>query len=129
MATRTSYVPPGTEWAEDEMGMSPAIRVGNLVWLSGVPVSPPKEGQSLEDAIDTSFSEIESTLEEAGLTWNDVVDLTTYHLDMEAQKGLFLKVKSRYITKKPYPSWTAIGVTRLWDESLVAEIKVVASDP
>ena len=129
MATRISYVPPGTESAEDEMGMSPALRVGNLVWLSGVPVSSPQEGQSLEDAIDTTFSDIKSILEEAGLTWNDVVDLTTYHLDMEAQKELFLKVKSRYVTKKPYPSWTAIEVTCLWDETLVAEIKVVASDP
>ena len=96
------------------------------MWLSGVTVSP-EEGQSLEDAIDTTFSKIESILKEAGLSWNDVVDVTSFHVDLAPQKEPFLKVKSRYITQKPYPAWTAIEVKGLWGATLVAEIKVVAS--
>ncbi len=126
MPPRTSYTPPDTEWMENDFGMSPAIRVGDLVWLSGVVVSP-QEGQSLEDAIDKAFSTIQMIIGDAGLTWNDVVDVTTFHVDLEPQKDIFLKVKERYITEKPYPSWTAIEVVGLWEATLVAEIKVVAS--
>ncbi len=125
MSTRTSYTPPGTEWMDD-FNTSPAIRVGDLVWLSGVVVSP-QEGQSLEDAIDKAFSTIQMILEDAGLTWNEVIDVTTFHVGLEPQKEVFLKVKDRYITEKPYPCWTAIEVAGLWRATLVAEIKVVAS--
>ncbi len=126
MTGRIAYAPEGTEWMEKDFGMSPAIRVGDLVWLSGVVVSP-QEGQSLEDAIDTTFSKIALTLKEAGLSWDDVVDVSSFHVDLAPQKELFLKVKSRYITEKPYPSWTAVEVKGLWGDTLVAEIKVVAS--
>ena len=126
MSSRQVYAPSGTEWMEKDYGMSPAIRVGDLVWLSGITVSP-NEGQSLEDAIDDAFSTIEAILKEGGLTWNEVVDVTSFHVDLQPQKEAFLKVKSRYITKTPYPSWTAIEVKGLWGTTLVAEIKVVAS--
>ncbi len=126
MTSRIAYAPEGTEWMEKDFGMSPAIRAGDLVWLSGVVVSP-QVGQSLEDAIDATFSKIALTLKEAGLSWNDVVDVSSFHVDLAPQKELFLKVKSRYITQKPYPSWTAIEVKGLWGDALVAEIKVVAS--
>ena len=126
MNTRVTYAPSGTEWMEKDFGMSPAIRSGDLVWLSGVTVSP-EEGQSLEDAIDTTFAKIESILKEAGLSWNEVVDVTSFHVDLAPQKELCLKVKSRYITQKPYPAWTAIEVKGLWGATLIAEIKVVAS--
>ncbi len=126
MSLRTSFAPPGTEWMENDFGMSPAVRVGDLVWLSGVVVSP-QEGQSLEDAIDKAFSTIQMILGDAGLTWDDVVDVTSFHVDLEPQKEIFLKVKERYVTAKPYPSWTAIEVKGLWGATLVAEIKVVAN--
>lgn len=126
MSNKKAYVPTGTEWMEEDFGMSPAVRVGDMVWLSGVTVFP-DEGQSLEDAIDTTFRKIEVILKDAGLDWNDVVDVTSFHVNIASQKELFLEVKSRYVTQKPYPSWTAVEVSGLWGPTIVAEIKVVAS--
>jgi enamine deaminase RidA (YjgF/YER057c/UK114 family) len=126
MAIRKSYAPEGTEWMEEDFEMSPAIRAGDLVWLSGVTVFL-EDGQLLEDAIDTAFSKIEKTLKSAGLDWNNVVDITSFHVDIAPQKELFLKIKSRYVTKKPYPAWTAVEVKGLWGPAILAEIKVVAS--
>jgi enamine deaminase RidA (YjgF/YER057c/UK114 family) len=34
-------------------------------------------------------------------------------------------VKNRYVTA-PFPAWTAIGVSRLYEPTAVVEIKVVA---
>ena len=126
MTNRKSFVPEGTEWMEEDFEMSPAIRAGDLVWLSGVTVFL-EGGQSLENAIDTTFSKIEKILKSAGLDWNNVVDVTSFHVDIAPQKELFLKVKSRYITEKPYPAWTAVEVKGLWGPTILAEIKVVAS--
>lgn len=126
MTKRTCYAPAGTEWMESDFEMSPAIRAGDVVWLSGVTVMP-EEGQSIEEAFDTTFQKIAIILREAGLDWNNVVDVTSFHVDVASQKEAILKVKQRYINKKPYPAWTAVEVTGLWGPAIVAEIKVVAS--
>lgn len=125
MTQKTSYVPSGMEWMENRFGMSPAIRSGDLVWLSGVTVSP-VEGEHLETALERMFATTQAILKEANLTWSDVIDVTSFHVDLESQKEAFLKVKSRYITTKPFPSWSAIEVKALWAPTIVAEIKVVA---
>ncbi len=126
MSKHLTFTPPGMEWMESDYGMSPAIRAGDLVWLSGVTVSP-DQGQSIEDAFESTFSKITTILGQAGLGWNDVVDITSLHVDIAPQKEPFMKVKSRYITKKPYPAWTAMEVKGLWGAALIAEIKIVAS--
>jgi len=125
MTERRTFAPPGTEWMENDFGMSPAIRSGDLVWLSGVTVSP-QEGEDLETAIDRTFQTIQTILAEADLTWNDVIDVTSFHVDLERQKEAFLKIKANYVNQKPFPSWTAIEVKGLWGATLIAEIKVVA---
>ncbi|MGR8949152.1 MAG: Rid family hydrolase [Gammaproteobacteria bacterium] len=125
MTEPRAYVPEGTEWMENDFGMSPAIRSGDLVWLSGVTVAP-QDGESLEAAIERTFKTIEKILQEAGSSWNNVIDVTSFHVDLEPQKETFLKVRAKYVTGKPYPSWTAVEVKGLWGATLVAEIKVVA---
>lgn len=123
-----TFVPPGTEWMINDFGMSPAIRAGNQIWLSGVTVSP-KEGQTFEAALDQAFSTITTILESADLTWSNVVDITSFHIDIDAQRDVFLKVKGKYVTARPYPAWTAVGVNRLWLPTIVAEVKIVAVVP
>ena len=60
----------------------------------------------------------------AGGSLADVVDLTSYHTDMSLM-GAFMKAKNAAIGE-PYPAWTAIGISTLYEADGVVEIKIVA---
>jgi enamine deaminase RidA (YjgF/YER057c/UK114 family) len=124
---RTPLIPAASASWADEFRMSPGLRVGNIVYLSGQ-VASPQDGsvEALKAAYVQTFDNIGLVLAEDGLTWADVVDMTSFHTDIEAQKAAFMEVRARYITDKPYPAWTAIDIDQLWDKAYVTEIKVVA---
>ncbi len=127
MTKIVTYSPIGMEWMERDFQMSPAVRAGGLVWLSGVGVQQ-RSGESVESAFSRAFVTIEEILNAAGLGWNNVVDLTTLHVDLQSQREAILKTKNQFITRAPYPAWTAIEVKGLWFPELIAEFKVVASE-
>ena len=133
---KQAVVPKGMEWATDVLHFSPALRSGELLYVSGVGAGLRRDETEAdkEAAIDRAFQEIGKTLSAAGASWDDVVQITSYHTDFTAgakpadQQALFRRVKDRYV-KAPYPAWTAVGVSRLWNEALFAEISVVARLP
>lgn len=111
-----------------EWGFSDAIVVGDTVYLSGV-VAGTKEGDaSLEDAYARAFERIGATLKKAGATWDDVVDITSFHTDLKTQMPAIVAVKNKYI-RAPFPAWTAIQVVRLIPDNGITEIKLVAKLP
>ena len=133
---REAIVPQGMEWAPNILHFSPGLRSGDLLFISGVGVGlrPGETEADKERAIDRAFQAIGRTLAAAGASWDDVVQITSYHTDFtagappNAQQELFRRVKDRYV-HAPYPAWTTVGVTRLWTEGLFAEISVVARIP
>ena len=62
------------------------------------------------------------------MTWDDVVSLTTYHTDVNAQLEMFAKVKARYM-KSPPPAWSAIGTNGLLQPGGLVEIALIAHVP
>jgi enamine deaminase RidA (YjgF/YER057c/UK114 family) len=66
-------------------------------------------------------------LEAAGCSFDDIVDVTTFHTDPENQFQTIMKVKNRKFSEAPYPAWTAIGVN--WLACFDFEIKVIARIP
>lgn len=109
----------------EEWGFAEAVVRGDTVYLSGV-VAGLRQGETdPEAAYDRAFKTIGSILERAGSSWDDVLDMTTYHTDVTAQFETFRDVRKRYV-KAPYPTWTAIDVDRLIPEGGLVEIKVVA---
>ena len=54
--------------------------------------------------------------------------MTTYHTDLAAQAEAIAAVKQRYV-KAPFPAWTAIGISKLFEPAGVTEIKVTAQKP
>jgi len=76
-----------------------------------------------------SFRNVRKVLSAAGATFDDVVDMVTYHTDARDLE-LFIKVKDRYFTNlERLPTWTAIGVSFLAMPGLFAEIKCTALLP
>lgn len=71
-----------------------------------------------------AFENLRGLLAEAGLTFADVVDITSYHVGLQQHIQAFGAVKDQFVAA-PYPAWTAVGVTELAMGALV-EIKIVA---
>jgi len=109
----------------EEFGFSEAVVHDGTVYLSGVIIGPPGEGQSEAEAYDRAFEYLGSVLERAGSSWDDVLDITTFHVDIEASMSALVAAKSKVITA-PFPAWTAIDVDRLYSADGLIEIKIVA---
>ena len=81
----------------------------------------------VETQVRQTFRNIGLTLTEAGVGWSDVVALTSYCVGLRQQAPVLIKVASEFLVE-PYPVWTAVGVTELWDADAVVEISCVAID-
>ena len=79
----------------------------------------------LDEQFTQAFEHVKTTLEAAGATMDDIVDMTTYHVDLQKNIATFMKVKARYL-KSPFPAWTAIGISELAFPGGMVEIKVTA---
>ena len=126
--TRTAINPPETKAIYDAFHFSQATRVGDTIWVSGqTGIDPatmtPAEG--IEAQTRLAFDNVRTVLEAAGATMDDIVELTTFHLDLQGDVPVFSAVKDEYIAE-PYPSWSAVGVTQLALPELLVEIRVVA---
>jgi enamine deaminase RidA (YjgF/YER057c/UK114 family) len=118
--------PQGRKFQE-EWGYSDAIVAGDTIYLSGIVVGQ-RDGESLESAYERTYAQIGAILKRAGASWDDVVDITSFHTDVVAQMPAIAAVHKRHV-KAPYPAWTAIDVDRLIPDGGITEIKVVAKRP
>lgn len=80
-----------------------------------------KEWKKLGHTIQEQFKK------KAGCTFDDIVDVTTFHTDPEQQLNDVMAVKQEIFAHPPYPNWTAVGVT--WLAGFDFEIKVIARIP
>ncbi|MBN9556444.1 MAG: RidA family protein [Alphaproteobacteria bacterium] len=124
---RQSINPPPTQAVYDNFHFSQATRVGNMIWVSGqVGIDAAmKPGKGMEEQAQLAFQSLKSVLEAAGASLADVVELTSFHIDLRGEMDAFAKVKDTYFPDR-YPSWTAVGVTQLAIAELRVEIRAVA---
>jgi enamine deaminase RidA (YjgF/YER057c/UK114 family) len=116
---------PGELKFQQEWGYASAVVSGDTVTLSGV-VAGVRPGETdLRAGYTRAFERIGGILRSAGVSWDDVVDITSFHTDLTTQMPAIVSVKNQYI-KPPYPSWTAIQVARLIPDNGITEIKIVA---
>ena len=116
---------PASLKLEQDWGFSDAIVTGDTLYLSGV-VAGVREGESdLKVGYTRAFERIGDILKKAGSSWDDVVDITSFHTDLTTQMPAIIAVKNNYV-KPPFPAWTAIQVSRLIPSNGITEIKIVA---
>jgi enamine deaminase RidA (YjgF/YER057c/UK114 family) len=116
---------PAASKIEEEWGFCDAIVTGDTIYLSGV-VAGVREGETdLRVAYTRAFERIGAILKEAGASWDDVVEITSFHTDLTTQMPAITAVKKIYV-KPPFPAWTAIQVSRLIPPNGITEIKVTA---
>ena len=155
MTDRRTIVPAALQGAYDTWHFAPAVVAGGLVLCSGiVGTSPGGETPSaggLEGAaatlsagdaplaalqavrdpeaqFATAFEALGEVLAAAGASLSEVVELTSYHVDISRHMATSMRVKDRFLVR-PYPAWTAIGVSELIVPGGLAEIRAVALAP
>ena len=113
---------------QEEIGWADAVVSNGIVYVSGVPAYLRPGETDVEKAFARAFDALGETLKRAGVSWDDVVAITTYHTDVNAQIDAFAKVKSRYM-KSPPPKWSAIGTSGLLQPGGLVEIELIAHVP
>jgi enamine deaminase RidA (YjgF/YER057c/UK114 family) len=78
-----------------------------------------------EEQIRQTFVNIGETLSAAGADWVDVVEVTSYHVGLRAQAVVLLRVAGEFLAA-PYPAWSAVGVSELFEPEALVEISCVA---
>ncbi len=128
-ANKTVIVPAGEDRAYDEWHYAPAIRVGDLIFVSGIPAA---RGDTYEAKVRNMFERLKRVLAAAGADLSDVVELQTFHAaarDTETFQKEFAEFSRLHHEYFPsgYPSWTAVGTTALLAPGAVLEMRVVAA--
>ena len=132
--------------APEPVGAYPhAKRVGNLLFLSGVGPRrrgrPEIPGVTLDDqgnitAYDieaqcrSCFDNVRAVLEDAGSSWNDIVDVLAFLTNMQGDFEVFNRVYAEYFAGpgKPNPARTTIEIGAL-PTPIAVEVKVIARAP
>ena len=130
--------------APEPVGAFPhAKRVGELLFLSGIGprVRGSKEipGVTLDSARNIKrydiekqchavFENVRLVLEDAGATWQDIVDVTVFLTNMKKDFPIYNKIYAEYFAGpgKPNPTRTTVEVTAL-PTPIAIELKVIAA--
>lgn len=125
---RQALFPAGARTTADRMKLSPGIISGGHVFLTGMTGSGP-DGvmpDDIDNQLRQAFAKIGAVLREAGLGFDAIVEMTTYHVGLRDHFDRFCAIRAEYVTA-PYPAWTAVEVAGLRREGAVVEIRVVAA--
>ena len=129
MSKRDAVFPAGRQALYEKHRYSAAIRSGDLLFVSGQ-VGSRADGTPepvFEDQVRLAFANLRAVLAAAGCSFEDVVDVTSFHTDPQSQFETVLAVRETELGAPPYPTWTAVGVT--WLAGFDFEIKVIARIP
>jgi 2-aminomuconate deaminase len=129
--------------APEPVGAFPhAKRVGNLLFLSGIGprVRGSKEipgvtldslgniaSYDIEKQCRAVFENVRLVLEDAGASWNDIVDVTVFLTNMKKDFPIYNKLYAEQFAgpDKPNPTRTTIEITAL-PTPIAIELKVIA---
>lgn len=132
--------------APEPVGAFPhAKRVGNLLFLSGIgprvrgskeipgvtlDAAGNIESYDIERQCRAVFENVRLVLEDAGATWNDIVDVTVFLTNMKQDFATYNRLYPEYFAGpgKPNPTRTTVEVGAL-PTPIAIELKVIAAVP
>ena len=130
--------------APEPVGAFPhAKRAGGLLFLSGIGprvrgskeipgVTLDSSGNVVDYDIDTQcravFENVRLVLEDAGVMWQDIIDVTVFLTDMKKDFRIYNRIYAEYFAGrgKPNPTRTTIEVRAL-PTPIAIELKVIAA--
>lgn len=129
MSARDVVFPAGRQALYEKNRYSPAIRSNGFLFVSGQVGSRPDGSAEpdLEKQARLAFANLNAILASAGCTFDDVIDVTMFIVDPEANFEKVWAIVPEYWGAAPHPTLTGIGVT--WLYGFQFEIKVIAKLP
>ncbi len=122
--TRTGLDPDGAPAADS--GYTPGIKAEGgqtVIFVSGQ--GPKDYDVDMETQMRQTFDRIGEVLAEAGATFENVVILRSFFVNISRDLPVYRKVRKDYL-KPPYPASTAVGTPELAIPGLEIEIEAVA---
>jgi len=123
-----AIVPPSLKVVSETFQFAPAVRIGGQILISGI-VGTDAQGllpPDFRSQAENVFTTLETILNEAGATLDDVASLNTYHVgDLGSQLRELMEIKATWI-RPPYPIWTGVGVTQIGVPGALLELSAVA---
>ena len=111
-----------------ETRLSPAVQVGDLLFVAGCTgATAAADGPRAQ--MRRAYEEIGQVLDAAGSSWGDVVSMNTYHVHFRRDIDAMTEIHREFVSKEPFPEWTAVGVTALYEPEAIVEISVHALVP
>lgn len=106
MVERTAVFPASRHSLYAEHRYSAAIRSGDLLFVSGQ-VGSREDGTpepDFQQQVRLAFDNLHATLAAAGCTFDDIIDVTSFHTDPEKQFEDIITVKNEIFSAPPYPT-------------------------
>lgn len=127
---RRVLVPKALLGAPGQLSISPGIMSGGHVFLTGMTGnrSDGSMPQDVEAQFHQVFDKIAAVLAEADLGLDAIVEMTSYHVGLQAHFDVFDQVRLARLGA-PYPAWTAVEVAGLRRTGALVEVKAVAACP
>lgn len=127
MSDPVAIVPKGMEGYVSSWQMSPGLMAGEFLFLTGMTGAGPggTVNPDPEVQIRLAFERVKEVLQEAGLSFRDVVEMTSYHVGIASHIDAFRAIRSTHIAE-PFPAWTAIEVVGLVTPGTICELRIVA---
>ena len=108
---------------------SPAIRAGNLIFVSAQSPIDPKtheiQGTAIEVQTRRALDNVKALLEDAGAGFHRIVKVNAYLSD-PADYDRFNQVYESYFDYQPQPARTTVSVQHIWDASQRIKIECIA---
>lgn len=154
MADRVPVIPPALAPVHERWHFAPAMRSGGFLFVSGI-IGTSADGEAPPCALDgaeaatadpaaalealvavrdpeaqfdTAFRTLRSILNAGGADLCDIVELTSYHVDIRRHMEVFARVRDRHL-QPPWPAWTAVGVAELVVPGGLVELRAIARLP
>ncbi len=120
---------PAFQPVSEQVHFSQAVKSGGFVFCSGATGAGPdgKVPKDLKEEFRNAFESVKTVLAEAGASLSDVVEMTTYHVDMDDTMRTFWGIREEFMSA-PWCAWSAIGITSLSGGAKV-EIRAIAKLP
>lgn len=125
---RRALIPATLAASVDTLRLSPGILSGDHVFITGMTGSRPDGSMptGIEAQTHNAMRKVGAVLAEAGLGFDAIVEMTTYHVGLRDHIDRFDAVRCAYLSA-PFPAWTAVEVAGLRRDGALVEIRVIAA--
>ena len=111
----------------DNFHFSEATKSNGFLLCSGV-IGTGEKGKlpdDIKEEFRNAWSGIGKLLAECNISYDNIVEYTSYHVGLQANMRDFMSVRDEFLSE-PWPAWTAIGITELAVPGAHVEIRVIA---